>query len=96
MVAGIISVVVILGIAYFITSCVTSSDEANIKAFYSKRSEKILTSERRMLSRGPYWWAHQNCRIYKVQTDKGLYWHYFNIQSEVKQELPGGEYKKIE
>ena len=93
-----VTIILLGGLAFFsLTAWENKVDKKDIDAWAQERNLTVRQVGRRylILNRGPYQRA-RNSRIYRVETDKGVYWIKYNPgRSSVFRE-DSGEYTRIE
>ena len=93
-----VTIILVGGIAFFsVTAWENKVDKKDIDAWAQERNLTVRQVDRRYLAlnRGPYQLA-RNSRIYRVETDKGVYWIKYNRgRSSVFRE-DSGEYTRVE
>lgn len=77
-----------------ITNGIDNSYRKDIQEWVSKRNEKVISIEQTFLYNGPYI-ITKNTNIYKVKTDKGVYWFRFGFLYNDIEMVYNGEYKKL-
>jgi hypothetical protein len=89
-----IIIFVLIGFAIFATSFIVNSDNSDINEFVASRKEKLISSEMRIFEQGPYW-CIKNTRVYRVQTDKNIYWLRYGWPLDDQYVEINGQYKKL-
>lgn len=93
-----VMIILVGGLTFFsLTASENRVDKKDIDAWARERNLTVQQVDRRYLklNRGPYRLA-RNSRIYRIETDKGVYWIKYNPgRSSIFREHDG-EYTKIE
>jgi hypothetical protein len=93
-----VMIILVGGLAFFsVTSWENRVDKKDIDAWAQERNLTVQQVDRRYLklNRGPYQLARHS-RIYRVETDKGVYWVKYNPRRSSIFREDNGEYTRIE
>jgi len=71
-------VVIALLIVFIILPMVDSSDRKSINKWATTNNHVVSAIDRHHFNTGPFWHS-KNCRIYKVQTEDGIFWFRFGL-----------------
>lgn len=86
---GIIVVLVLL-VGLIITRMVDSEYEKEIEKWVSDRGETLVKCERHLFDTGPYF-VSKNLHIFRVETNKSIYWfRYGFLYENIEQETNDG------
>jgi hypothetical protein len=83
----IVIVTVLLLISLIIWGLMDNRDTA-IRTFVASKGEKVVDIDAKWIHTGPFW-ATKNTTIYRVETDKSIYWFRFGLWKTIKQEVNG-------
>jgi hypothetical protein len=73
---------------------ISSSRDSTMENFVAARGETIVESDYRWVHTGPFL-GGKNISIYRVETDKSVYWFRFGLWTSIKKEV-NGEYIDVE
>ena len=81
--------------ALLIVVAICSNHEKEIKEWVAQRGETCLEVKASIFSNGPFIYL-KNARVYRVTTDKGVYWFRFCFTREIYREIAEDDYTQIE
>ena len=89
-----IVVIVIAFIAIGITNAIDAEYEREINKWVTDRGETLVKCERHHFDTGPYF-VSKNLHIFRVETDKSIYWFRYGLFYENIEQEVNGTYKVI-
>lgn len=90
----IVIVVIIIILCFSFGYLVSNNQENRIITFVSSKNEKMVSMDLKQLDLGPFFYM-KNAWVYKVVTDKNVYWIRFYFSTQVYRELPNNRYEQL-
>jgi len=91
---GVIIILVIIVLGLWCYNQTINNDENEIREWVSKRGETTTNVDLRTFHTGPYY-ITKNYRIFKVDTDKNVYWFRFGWFSPDIYKETNGDYTEV-